>query len=53
MKTKLLTLALFGFLTLGFVSCADEEIAPSSDNTVQASRDQNDNGMTRPILTRD
>lgn len=37
MKTKLLTLALFGLLTLGFVSCADEEIAPADDAKIASS----------------
>ncbi len=53
MKTKLLTLALFGFLTLGFVSCADEEIAPSNEMTEQTSVQDEDTGTTRPILRRD
>ena len=31
MKTRFLTIALFGLLTLGAISCAEEEIAPSND----------------------
>lgn len=31
MKTKLLTLALFGILTLGVAACTNEEIAPSDE----------------------
>ena len=40
MKTKLLTLALFGIMSLSFVACTDEEIAPSNDvTTVQSGVD--------------
>ena len=52
MKTKLLTLALFAFLTVGFVACAEEEIAPSNDVVEQVSTEE-DNTSTRPILRRD
>jgi len=31
MKTKLLTLSLFGLMTFSFLSCAEEEVAPSND----------------------
>lgn len=37
MKTKLLTLALFGIMSFSFMACNDEEIAPSKDVTVQQS----------------
>jgi hypothetical protein len=40
MKTKLLTLALFGLMSLSFVACNDEEIAPVDDVSIeQASSD--------------
>ena len=31
MKTKFLTLVLLGIITLGSISCSQEEIGPSSD----------------------
>jgi len=37
MKTKLLTLALFGIMSLSFVACNDEEIAPSKDVSIEQS----------------
>ncbi|MCG8309888.1 MAG: hypothetical protein MI975_21000 [Cytophagales bacterium] len=37
MKTKLLTLALFGILSLSFVACSEEEIAPVNDVATEAS----------------
>ena len=46
MKTKLLTLALFGILTFGFVSCADEEIAPANDTSIDGHRLPPDGGIT-------
>ena len=35
MKTKLLTLALFGFMSLSFMACSEEEIAPVNDVTLE------------------
>ena len=35
MKTKLLTLALFGIMSLSFIACNEEEIAPVNDVTIQ------------------
>ncbi len=35
MKTKLLTLALFGLMSLSFMSCNDEEIVPVNDATIE------------------
>jgi len=35
MKTKLLTLALFGLMSLSFMSCSEEEIVPVSDTTIE------------------
>ena len=35
MRTKLLTLALFGMMSLTFVACSEEEIAPVNDTTVE------------------
>ena len=35
MKTKLLTLALFGIMSLSFMACNEEPIVPVSDATVQ------------------
>ena len=37
MKTKILTLALFGIMSLSFMACADEEIAPVNDVTIEQS----------------
>ena len=37
MKTKILTLALFGIMSLSFMACADEEIAPVNDITIEQS----------------
>ena len=37
MKTKLLTLALFGMMSLSFIACSEEEIAPVNDITVEQS----------------
>ena len=31
MKTKLLTLALFGMMSLTFIACSEEEVAPAVD----------------------
>jgi len=40
MKAKLLTLALLGMMTLSFVACNNEEIAPAKDVTsIQATAD--------------
>ena len=36
MKTKLLTLALFGFMSLSFLACSEEEITPVDDLTIEA-----------------
>jgi hypothetical protein len=48
MKTKLLTLALFGLMSLSFIACSEEEIAPVNDVTVEeASADcQCDGGLS-------
>ena len=35
MKTKLITLALFGLMSLSFMSCSEEEIAPINDITIE------------------
>ena len=35
MKTKLLTLALLGMMTLSFMACSKEEIAPVNDVTIE------------------
>jgi hypothetical protein len=35
MKTKLLTLALFGLMSLSFMACSEEEIVPVNENTVE------------------
>lgn len=37
MKAKLLTLALFGFMTLSFIACNEEEIIPANDVTLEQS----------------
>ena len=39
MKAKLLTLALFGFMTLSFMACSEEEIVPANDVTLERSFD--------------
>ena len=36
MKTKLLTLALFGLMSFSFMACSEEEIAPVDDITIEA-----------------
>ena len=35
MKTKLLTLALFGIMSLSFMACSEEEIVPVNDITIE------------------
>jgi hypothetical protein len=35
MKTKLLTLALFGLMSLSFMACSEEEIVPVNENTIE------------------
>lgn len=35
MKTKLITLALFGLMSLSFMSCSEEEIAPINEITIE------------------
>ena len=35
MKTKLLTLALFGFISLSFMACSEEEVAPANEITIE------------------
>jgi hypothetical protein len=35
MKTKLLTLALFGMMSFSFMACSEEEIAPVDDITLE------------------
>jgi hypothetical protein len=37
MKTKLLTLALFGLMSLSFIACSEEEIVPVDDATIEQS----------------
>ena len=37
MKTKLLTLALFGLMSLSFIACSEEEVAPVDDITIEQS----------------
>lgn len=37
MKAKILTLALFGLMTLSFMACNDEEVVPANDVTVEQS----------------
>jgi len=40
MKAKLLTLVLFGIMSLTFASCSNEEVAPAQDlSSVQATAD--------------
>jgi len=36
MKTKLLTLALFGLMSFSFMACSEEEIAPVDEITLEA-----------------
>ena len=38
MKSKLLTLALFGLMSLSFVACSEEEITPANDVTTEQSQ---------------
>jgi len=35
MKTKLVTLALFGLMSLSFMACSEEEIVPVNDTTIE------------------
>jgi hypothetical protein len=35
MKAKILTLALFGIMSLSFVSCSEEEVVPANQTQVQ------------------
>lgn len=35
MKARILTLALFGIMSLSFVACSEEEIAPVNDVTLE------------------
>jgi hypothetical protein len=35
MKTKLLTLALFGLMSLSFMACSEEEIVPVNDTSIE------------------
>ena len=45
MKTKLLTLALFGLMSLSFMACSEEEIVPVNEQTIeQATADCNCDG---------
>ncbi len=37
MKAKILTLALFGLMSLSFMACNDEEVVPANDVTVEQS----------------
>lgn len=48
MKTKFLTLALFGVLTFALASCAEEEIAPSND--IQLKENSSDAPMGGDLL---
>lgn len=55
MKTKLLTLALFGLISLSFMSCNDEEIVPVNDPSIEqtAADCECEGGLSereRPIL---
>lgn len=50
MKTKLLTLALFGILTLGVLSCSNEEVVPS--NEIQLNETHTTSSSTGGIKTR-
>ncbi len=36
MKAKLLTLALFGIMTLSFVSCNEDSVTPAKQTTVKS-----------------
>ena len=38
MKTKLITLAFLGLMSLSFMSCSEEEIAPINDITIEEAR---------------
>ena len=38
MKTKLFTLALFGLMSLSFIACSEEEIAPANEAATEQSR---------------
>jgi len=38
MKTKLLTLALFGLLSLSFVACSEEDVTPANEIATEQSR---------------
>ena len=44
MKIKLLTLALFGILTLGVLSCSNEEIVPSNEIELNETRSSSSAG---------
>ena len=48
MKTKLLTLALFGLMSVSFMACNEEEIVPVNDTSIeQATSDcQCEGGLT-------
>lgn len=35
MKTRFLTLALFGLMSLSFMACSEEEIVPVNDTTIE------------------
>ena len=35
MKTKILTLALFGMMSLSFMACNEEEIAPANEVAIE------------------
>lgn len=35
MKTKLLTLALFGLMSLSFMACSEEEIVPVNETSIE------------------
>ena len=37
MKARILTLALFGLMTLSFIACSEEEVAPVNDITLEQS----------------
>jgi hypothetical protein len=37
MKTKLLTLALFGIMSLSFIACSQEDVVPSKDISTEVS----------------
>ncbi|NJN24597.1 MAG: hypothetical protein HC819_00635 [Cyclobacteriaceae bacterium] len=37
MKTKLLTIALFSIMSLSFMACSEDEVAPAKDVSIEQS----------------